>query len=54
MIFRHRCEDKKYHNCYKFKIYYNIYDDLDDYNNNNDGYHYRYDDYDVADYSLLL
>ena len=52
MIWRLRCEDNKYHNCDKlklqFKIYYNIYDDLDDYYNINvvddkdDGDYYRY------------
>ena len=52
MILRLRCEDNKYHNCDKlklqFKIYYNIYDDLDDYYNinvvgdNDDCDYYRY------------
>ena len=52
MIWRLRCEDNKYHNCDKlklqFKIYYNIYDDLDDYYNinviddNDDCDYYRY------------
>jgi hypothetical protein len=40
MILTLRCEDNKYCNCDKwklwFKIYDNIYDDLDDYNNNDD------------------
>jgi hypothetical protein len=40
MILRLRCEDNKYHNCDElkllFKIYNNIYDDLDDYYNNDD------------------
>ena len=52
MISRLKYEDNKYHNCDKlklqFKIYYNIYDDLDDYYNinvvddNDDGDYYRY------------
>jgi len=40
MILRLRCEDKKYYYCDKwklqFKIYKNIYDNLDDYYYNDD------------------
>ena len=56
MILRLRCEDNYYYNCDKwklcFKIYNNIYDNLDDNNNNDD---VDYNDVDVVhDIGLMM